>query len=235
MSNRGVHSSRADRLSAAVVLQIEDGKIADAAIALKNVLCNIKVKHRNVLSRGMDASHSDQITALTSRKNCERWGVDCSSASGRLGPRAYNYRALDRVHQDRRIASDRVALTHAAGPVLVFFTPPSHRATRLSAPTVISCAAHTWRGARGSPIEKFTPRCLAAFSQSADNSDMEAGMDISVIHAGQIAFARSLVNSVRGEPRPGSPPSRHRRGRRSRHFGLAYLVQKVLRMADDRD
>lgn len=60
-------------------------------------------------------------------------------------------------------------------------------------------------------------------------------MDISVIHAGKIAFARSLVNSVQGEPRPGSPPSRHRRGRRSRHFGLAYLVQKVLRMADDRD
>ena len=59
-------------------------------------------------------------------------------------------------------------------------------------------------------------------------------MDISVIHAGQIAFARSLVNSVRGESPPGSPPSRHCRGRQSRHFGLVYLVQKVLRMADDR-
>ena len=87
MSNRGVHSSRADRLSAAVVLQIEDGKIADATVVRTIVLCHIKVKHRNVLPRGMDASHSDQITALTSRKNCERWGVDCSSASGRLGPR----------------------------------------------------------------------------------------------------------------------------------------------------
>ena len=69
--------------------------------------------------------------------------------------------------------SDRVALTHAAGPVLVFFTPLSHRATRLSVPTVASCDADTWWGSRGSPIEKLTLRCLAAFSQSTDNSDME--------------------------------------------------------------
>jgi hypothetical protein len=60
-------------------------------------------------------------------------------------------------------------------------------------------------------------------------------MDISVIHAGQIAFARSLVDSVRGEFPRGSPPSRHRRGRRSHHFALVYLLKKVLRMADGRD
>jgi hypothetical protein len=51
-----------------VALQIEDGKISDARITLKNVLCNINVKHRNVVPQGLDASHSDQIAALTSRK-----------------------------------------------------------------------------------------------------------------------------------------------------------------------
>jgi hypothetical protein len=38
----------------------------------------------------------------------------------------------------RHLASQRWSWSHAAGPVLVFFTLPSHRATRLSAPTVVS-------------------------------------------------------------------------------------------------
>ena len=59
-------------------------------------------------------------------------------------------------------------------------------------------------------------------------------MDISAIHVGQIAFARSLANSVvvRGESMGTAPPSRQRRGwanRANRDFGLLDVVRKVLR------